>query len=65
MGIPLMTTQGIIALASAHLASLAGHTFNVLTVTKPVSRYTTSTYGGVGGRSREAPPTRFFFGISE
>lgn len=32
-----MTTQDVIATAGAHLASLAGHTFDVLTVTKPVS----------------------------
>jgi hypothetical protein len=37
MGILLMTTQEVIALASAHLASLADHTFDVLTITKPVS----------------------------
>ncbi|MEK7994637.1 MAG: hypothetical protein AAB403_12605 [Planctomycetota bacterium] len=32
-----MTTQEVIAVASAHLASLASHTFDVLTITKPVS----------------------------
>jgi len=37
MGIPLMITQEVIAAASAHLASLAGHAFEVLTLTKPVS----------------------------
>src|ERR1700732_3932643 len=30
----------------------------VTTLKKPP--YTTSTYGGVGGRGREAPPTRFY-----